>query len=654
MGGLERAPHPGRVLARTVATLTFALLLAPPSSADTLFLQGRMSSRLTLEIVERYDPAPGTNWMTLDSFPTSSFASTTWRQRVVSEQITYSVAPDAATTSRDAGGNTVLRERWNRPAAPIRIVRKLVVDAEAMLAPVESRAAFPPGAVPADAIRFLAATPLTQAEDPRIVATAKRLTAKARNEHEAVAAILNFVVDHMQYTFESNAHDALYALEQRSGNCQGYAHLSIALLRAVGIPARLTAGVSLSKGWRVSHGDGTVTFRMGQGRHGWIEVFYPDIGWIPYDPQTSHLFVSIYHIRQAIGRDASEAQGVITASPVLPAMHESIEANTSDETFAVRTTSTAKAPRSFIAAGEARMATVVAVAPPSAPPPAPAPVVVAPPAPVPPPAPVIVTPAPPPPPVATPPAPSPTPVPSVTPPAPPPPVIVVPPGPMPEPPVVVIPQAPPAPRPPVVVTPSSPVPPPAPVVQAQQLTRAVELGNTEFPAALRIFDAPEQAPQPGVVRARRTYVVETADYATGPEELAQAFTLTEPLLLSQVSLALQKFGGQTGDIWVEVLDDRGRKPGARLFDGRRLPVAALVERGGYRWVVFDVPETVLMPGRYWIVLRASGDGIFNWYFSLGSAYGDPDDTRSRRRGGADWSNILNYRFNFRLSGMVHP
>jgi hypothetical protein len=156
------------------------------------------------------------------------------------------------------------------------------------------------------------------------------------------------------------------------------------------------------------------------------------------------------------------------------------------------------------------------------------------------------------------------------------------------------------------------------------------------------------------MRARRTYVVETADYATGAEELAQAFTLTEPLLLSQLSLALQKFGGQTGEIWIDVLDDRGRRPGSLIRESRRLPVGALIDRGGYRWVVFDVPEMLLTPGRYWMVLRSSGDGIFNWYFSLGNAYGDPDDSRSTRRGVTDWSNVLNYRFNFRLSGMARP
>ncbi len=624
MGDSLKGLHGRQTLLTALFLGATSLGAACPAAADTLYLQGRMAGRLTLEIVERYDPAPGTRWITIDSFRAPSFGSAIWRQRVVSENVTYSILTAEATPSQDAGGNTVLRERWNRPSGSIRIVRTLVVDSEATLAPLESRAPFPLGAVPGAARRFLAATPLTQVEDPKIAATARRLTATARSEREAVSAILNFVVDHLRYRYDPPAHDAVFALERRSGNCQGYSHLSLALLRAAGIPARLTAGVSLSKGWRVQHDDGTVTFRMGQGRHGWIEVFYPDLGWMPYDPQTSHLFVSIYHVRHAIGRDATEAQSVITASPVLPAMQETIDANTADESFAVRTISTAKVPRNYIVAGQASDLMVVATLPPS--PPAPA---ATPPAP-----PVMPTPATPPSLAVTPPSPS-----RALSPVPPPPLAVTP---LPVPPMA-------TPPPPAL----APAPAPAPV-QRHQLTRVVELGNMEFPAALRIFGVPEPAAQPGAMRARRTYVVETADYATGAEELAQAFTLTEALLLSQVSLALQKFGGQTGEIWIDVLDDRGRRPASRLLESRRLPVGALIDRGGYRWVVFDVPEMLLTPGRYWMVLRSSGDGIFNWYFSLGNAYGDPDDSRSTRRGVTDWSNVLNYRFNFRLSGMARP
>ncbi|MEK7714932.1 MAG: transglutaminase domain-containing protein, partial [candidate division NC10 bacterium] len=185
----------------------------------------------------------------------------------------------------------------------------------------------------------------------------------------------------------------------------------------------------------------------------------------------------------------------------------------------------------------------------------------------------------------------------------------------------------------------------------------VEFGNLDFPASLRIFGGAEGG-SPGAVLSRRTFVVETADYATGREELAQAFSVDQPLVLSRLSLALQKFGGQTGELWLELLEDRGRKPGPRLAESRRLQVGALIERGGYRWVVFDFgpgdQAPLLGPGRYWAILRFTGDGIFNWYFALGNAYGDPDDTRSRVRGTADWTNILNYRFNFRVTGLVKP
>jgi hypothetical protein len=160
------------------------------------------------------------------------------------------------------------------------------------------------------------------------------------------------------------------------------------------------------------------------------------------------------------------------------------------------------------------------------------------------------------------------------------------------------------------------------------------------------------------MEARRTFIVETAEYATGTDELAQAFVAVRPLLLTDVALALQKFGGRFGDLWLELREDRGRKPGRLLVESVRLGVAGLIDRGGYRWVVFNFAPhqggVVLPAGRYWAVLRSTGDGIFNWYFSLGNAFGEPDDSRSGLRGANDWPAILNYRFNFRVSGLVKP
>ncbi len=211
---------------------------------------------------------------------------------------------------------------------------------------------------------------------------------------------------------------------------------------------------------------------------------------------------------------------------------------------------------------------------------------------------------------------------------------------------------PPTPPPPVLAS-------PAPYLNRTELTEPFEFGNLEFPAALKIF-APASAALPGRPNeVRWALVAETAEYATGRTEFAQAFRVSRRMALEDVSLAMQKFGGTTGELWIELRADSSGNPGPSvLAESRRLATSHLLPFGGYRWVVFDFNRgtggPILDPGRYWLTLRHTGDGIFNWYFTPGTAYGDPDDSRARRRGQAGWNDILTYRFNFRVSGLVRP
>jgi len=230
-------------------------------------------------------------------------------------------------------------------------------------------------------------------------------------------------------------------------------------------------------------------------------------------------------------------------------------------------------------------------------------------------------------------------------------------------PVVVVPASPdPQPAPPLPPAPTAVPPPsvsPARTIPGRaEYTALVEFGNLDFPAALRILDLVPAPPRPGLVRATRAFILETAEYVTGLEEFTQSFALDRPMLLTQVSLALQKFGGRQGEVWLELSPDHGGRPGPRLADSRRLQAGTLLNHGGYRWVVFDFGRDesgpVLPAGRYWVVLRHTDDGIFNWFFSPGNAFGEPDDTRSRASGASDWSNILTYRFNYRVTGLAKP
>ncbi len=559
-----------------------------------------------MEYAQTFDPSPGTTRLrvTLPTFPSVTSRST--NQQITQYQISFSVPPDKREATQDTLGNTAEEVLWERPSRPIVITTRFVARNSLDLAGWQSAAAYPVRNIPQDVRLFLEGTAAVQKDDPGIASKARELVQGSRSQREAVARVLNFVADNLQYRLEPGQHDAVFALEKGIANCTGYSHLSVALLRAVGIPARTVTGVTLAKPWPVPTGRGNLIQNWGQGKHAWFEVWYPDLGWLPYDAQATHVFVPTYHIRYAVGRDVFDTTKWFSYLGAEPRVTVQFSPDFADERVALRPLETQPTPRPYILAAEVRFLAGVEVPPP--PPP-----VVKPPPPLPP---VVKPPPPPPPPV-------------VKPPPPPPPIVKPPP------------------------------PPPAALPGRNELTEPLEFGNLDFPAALKIF-RPVSGSRPGQANeVHWAMLPETAEYATGPVEIAQAFRLGQPTALVDVALALQKFGGTMGELWLELRADAGRAPGAALIaESRRIPIGGILPHGGYRWLIFDFDRgaggPILPSGRYWVILRHTGNGIFNWYFSPGTAYGDPDDSRARPRGRTTWDDILNYRFNFRVSGLVKP
>lgn len=75
----------------------------------------------------------------------------------------------------------------------------------------------------------------------------------------------------------------------KAGVCQDYSHAAIAILREQKIPARYVSGY-------LHTGLGS------RGSHAWIEVFFPDAGWVGFDP-TNQTPVGEGYIKLAHGRD---------------------------------------------------------------------------------------------------------------------------------------------------------------------------------------------------------------------------------------------------------------------------------------------------------------------------------------------------------------
>ena len=180
------------------------------------------------------------------------------------------------------------------------------VDNQTLLQRLETTAVFPVRKVPPSVAPYLESSEQVQADDARIRALAERLTGGASTEYEAVQRIVGHVVDNLRYVNPPEKFDALYSLETGKGNCQNYSHLCAALLRASGIPARIVNGYTLGKPYSVQEGRSIYTFKSADGRHSWIEVWFPDLGWVPFDAQKTSFFVANRFIRVETGMDNKE------------------------------------------------------------------------------------------------------------------------------------------------------------------------------------------------------------------------------------------------------------------------------------------------------------------------------------------------------------
>jgi len=97
--------------------------------------------------------------------------------------------------------------------------------------------------------------------------------------------------------------------EKRRGVCQDFAHLGIACLRSLGLPARYVSG------YLRTHPPAGQPRRVGaDASHAWFAVFCPGIGWVDFDP-TNNLQPAEEHITVALGRDfgdVSPVAGILT------------------------------------------------------------------------------------------------------------------------------------------------------------------------------------------------------------------------------------------------------------------------------------------------------------------------------------------------------
>jgi transglutaminase-like putative cysteine protease len=90
----------------------------------------------------------------------------------------------------------------------------------------------------------------------------------------------------------------------RRGVCQDFAHVAIASLRSLGLPARYVSGYL-----RTRPPEGKERLVGTDASHAWFSVFSPGFGWVDFDP-TNDLMSEDEHIAIAYGRDFGDVSPV--------------------------------------------------------------------------------------------------------------------------------------------------------------------------------------------------------------------------------------------------------------------------------------------------------------------------------------------------------
>jgi transglutaminase-like putative cysteine protease len=163
-----------------------------------------------------------------------------------------------------------------------------------------------------DARQYIAETDYTKVSS-EISEYALQSFVSGRNFFDATKELMQRI--YTDFTFKPGATSVTTTLKEvmkeRKGVCQDFAHLAIACIRSVGLPARYVSGYIETEA-----PEGKEKLFGVDASHAWFSIYIPNTGWIDFDP-TNNIIPNQQHISIGWGRDYADItplKGVILSS----------------------------------------------------------------------------------------------------------------------------------------------------------------------------------------------------------------------------------------------------------------------------------------------------------------------------------------------------
>jgi len=250
---------------------------------------------------------------------------TTANQQLLAHSLQIAPEPAQSTVAQDVYGNQRQFFSLQSPHQQLTVVARSVVNTRALPPPPSSIT----WEQARECFKYSSATPYDAAAEfvfpspyvPRHPDFAAYARASFDADKPLVACARDLMLRiHREFTYESESTEintpALEALAQRKGVCQDFAHIMVAALRALGLPARYVSGYLLTRPL-----PGHVRLIGSDASHAWVSIYVPDAPegrrWLDLDPTNDRDgwgSPGEDYVTLAVGRDYSDVspmRGVI-------------------------------------------------------------------------------------------------------------------------------------------------------------------------------------------------------------------------------------------------------------------------------------------------------------------------------------------------------
>ena len=245
--------------------------------------------------------------------------STTSGQSLLNQQITITPEPSWRTVNTDIYGNSFLYFILSEPHQNLKIEIKSTLEViddtthftpksdftvgEALSAIQQLRISSP------EIEEFLNSSPFVNTSKALFKLGAPYFTDPSRSLVSSIFAFTQHIFEEFEYSpgFSNITTPITEVLDHKRGVCQDFAHISIGVLRSLGLPARYVSGYL-----ETLPPPGQEKLIGSDASHAWYEVFIPGEGWFGFDP-TNNKVAGHQHIITARGRDygdVSPLQGI--------------------------------------------------------------------------------------------------------------------------------------------------------------------------------------------------------------------------------------------------------------------------------------------------------------------------------------------------------